>query len=99
MKASAVLFANFHMNSPLDQTASREIPQERHQATIVRSPLTSRRAARFHRREGAISFRLAKVARQAVVDRRGRDGGMTFRDAQLMEVRHDIARGIKAFQA
>src|SRR3981189_2208595 len=99
MNASTVLFANFHMSSPLDQTASRAIAQERRQATIVRSASTSRRAARFHQGESAISFRPAKVARQAVVDRRGRDGGMTFRDAQLMEVRHDIARRVKAFHA
>jgi len=99
MNASTVLFASFHMSAPLDRTASRAIPRERRQATIVRSPSTSRRAARFHQGESANSFRPAKVVRQAVADRRGRDGDMTFRDAQLTEVRHDIARGIKAFQA
>jgi hypothetical protein len=42
------------MSAPLDRTASRAIPRERRQATIVRSASTSRRAARFHQGESAI---------------------------------------------
>ena len=42
---------------------------------------------------------LARIARQAVVDAGRRDGGVSFRDAELMQVGNDITGGVKSFDA